>query len=86
MAEQIRAFFRKHRFAVLIGAIGILVAIFFFSLGFWRTILLALLAATGINIGVKLDRGMTFAEILLSWGQFWRKLIGIIRSWFRGRS
>lgn len=86
MAEQIKAFFQKHRFAVLVGILGLLVAVLFLCLGFWRTVLLGLLVGIGVNIGIKLDRNMSFAEILLSWGQFWRKLVSIIRSWFHSRS
>lgn len=85
MMEQIKAFWSQHRGAILGCVTGILGAILLLSIGFWRTLLIALLVALGINIGIKRDRGMSFTEILLSWVQFWKRIGGIIGSWFRNR-
>ena len=79
--EAFRAFLRKHRYTIISFAAGLVLAILLFTIGFWRTLLLALLAALGINIGVKLDRGERFPDIVQSWSAFWKKVVAIIRSW-----
>ena len=85
MTEQIKAFYAAHRGAVLGCLAGIVGAILLLTLGFWRTLLIALLVALGVNIGKKRDQDMSFSDILLSYIQFWRRVGGIAAAWFRDR-
>ncbi len=49
-------FLLKHKFAVILTLIGLIIAILFFTIGFWRTIVLVLILALCFLIGYLLDR------------------------------
>ena len=51
------AFVKEHKFTILLLLIGLLLAILFFTIGFWRTILLALILAICFFLGFLLDKG-----------------------------
>jgi uncharacterized membrane protein len=47
--------FPGHGNAALFAIIGLVVALLFFSLGFWQTVLLVILVVAGVAFGQKLD-------------------------------
>jgi uncharacterized membrane protein len=49
------AFIKSNRFAVALTLVGIVLAILFITIGFWRTVLILLLAAAGCAGGIFLD-------------------------------
>ena len=49
-------FCKAHKFAIIFAAIGLLLAILFMTIGFWRTLLLFLLIAVFFLIGLLLDQ------------------------------
>jgi uncharacterized membrane protein len=48
--------FEKYRYPIIGGVIGGLVAIAFFTLGFWKTILLLIFIIIGIFVALYLQR------------------------------
>ncbi len=50
-------FVRKHKFTILLVLIGLILTILFFTIGFWKTILLALILALCFFAGYLLDKG-----------------------------
>lgn len=54
--EKFREFCRAHKFAILFAAIGLLLAILFMTIGFWRTLLLLVLIAVCFFLGFLLDQ------------------------------
>ena len=50
-------FIKKHKFTVLLVLIGLVLTILFFTIGFWRTLLLILILAICFLIGYLLDQG-----------------------------
>ncbi len=53
--SAIWAFIKANRFAVVFTLVGIILAILFICIGFWRTVLILLLAAAGCAAGIFLD-------------------------------
>ncbi|EPD77739.1 MULTISPECIES: DUF2273 domain-containing protein [Atopobiaceae] len=51
--------FPGHENAFIGGVIGLIVAILFFNLGFWRTLFLVILVLTGIAVGQIFDGSAT---------------------------
>ena len=49
-------FCKEHRWTVLLVCIGLVFAILFMTIGFWRTLLLVLLVGAAFVIGMLLDR------------------------------
>ena len=49
-------FVKNHKFTVLFVLIGLLLAILFFTIGFWRTILLFVILAVCFLLGYLLDQ------------------------------
>ena len=49
-------FCREHRFTILFIVLGLLIAILFMTIGFWRTMLLVLVVGLFFLIGLLLDR------------------------------
>ena len=49
-------FVKNHKFTVLFVLIGLLLAILFFTIGFWRTILLLVILAVCFLLGYLLDQ------------------------------
>ncbi|HWQ06222.1 MAG: DUF2273 domain-containing protein [Clostridiaceae bacterium] len=50
-------FIREHKFTILLVLIGLILSILFFTIGFWRTILLILILALCFFMGFLLDKG-----------------------------
>lgn len=61
--EEILRLIRAHLFALLGGALGLLAAVLFLTLGFWRTVLIVLLISLGAGIGHLYDRGRRLWEV-----------------------
>lgn len=51
------AFVKEHKFTAILLVIGFVLAILLFTIGFWRTILLALILALCFFLGYLLDKG-----------------------------
>ena len=49
-------FVKNHKFTVLFVLLGLILSILFFTIGFWRTILLILILALCFLIGYLLDQ------------------------------
>ena len=49
-------FIKNHKFTVLLVLIGLVLSILFFTIGFWRTILLFIILALCFLIGYLLDQ------------------------------
>ncbi len=54
--DKFREFFQAHKFAVIFAVIGVVLAVLFMTLGFWRTLLLIVLIAVCFFIGLLLDQ------------------------------
>lgn len=50
-------FVKSHKFTVLFVSLGLVLAILFFTIGFWRTLLLLVILALCFLIGYLLDQG-----------------------------
>ena len=50
-------FVKSHKFTVLLVLLGLVLSILFFTIGFWRTILLFLILALCFLVGYLLDQG-----------------------------
>lgn len=50
-------FFKAHKFSILLVLFGLILTILFFTIGFWRTILLILILALCLFAGILLDKG-----------------------------
>ena len=64
-------FVKKHKFTVLLVLVGLVLSVLFFTIGFWRTILLFLILALCFLIGYLLDQGGPEGI-----REFFRKLFG----------
>ena len=49
-------FVKNHKFTVLFVLLGLIITILFFTIGFWRTILLILILALCFLVGYLLDQ------------------------------
>ena len=49
-------FIREHKFTILLVLIGLILSILFFTIGFWRTILLFVILAVCFLLGYLLDK------------------------------
>ena len=58
-------FLKNHKYTVLFVLIGLLLTILFFTIGFWRTVLIALLASAGFLFGKYEDGALDPASIPL---------------------
>lgn len=61
---ELLALFRRYFFAVSGGVLGLIVAILFMTIGFWRTMLICILAGGGVVGGLILDRREAFVSFL----------------------
>ena len=52
------AFIKNNKFAVAFTAIGVVLAVLFISIGFWRTVLVLTLAGAGCGVGLFMDGRM----------------------------
>ncbi len=50
-------FIKNHKFTVLLVLLGLILSILFFTIGFWRTILLIIILALCFLVGYLLDQG-----------------------------
>jgi len=50
-------FVKAHKFTILLVLFGLILTILFFTIGFWRTILLILILALCLFAGILLDKG-----------------------------
>ena len=57
MKEWLKQFFGEHKWLTIPAAAALVLGILFLCIGFWRTLLLALLVAVGVLMGSLLDRG-----------------------------
>ncbi len=57
MKDWLKQFYGEHRWLTIMAAAALVLGILFLCIGFWRTLLLALLVALGVLIGTLMDRG-----------------------------
>jgi uncharacterized membrane protein len=57
MKDWLKQFYGAHRWLTIMAAAALVLGILFLCIGFWRTLLLALLVALGVLIGTLMDRG-----------------------------
>lgn len=50
-------FVKGHKFTIILVLIGLILSILFFTIGFWKTILLMLILALCFFVGFLLDKG-----------------------------
>ena len=62
--EDVRRLIRAHLYALVGGALGLIVAVLFLTLGFWRTVLIVVLVALGAGIGALADRGRRLWDVV----------------------
>jgi uncharacterized membrane protein len=56
MMDGFLTFLKNHKFSVILVLIGLVLSILFFTIGFWRTILLFVILAICFLIGYLLDQ------------------------------
>ncbi len=49
-------FLKKYKFTIILSLLGLILAVLFFTIGFWRTLLLLLILALCFLIGYLLDQ------------------------------
>lgn len=64
MRETVTAFVRKYFGRVVGSALGLVVAVLFLTLGFWRTLLLVLCIGVGYALGMYRDSREEFLEFV----------------------
>ena len=57
MKEWLKRFYGEHKWLSILAVAALVLGILFLCIGFWRTLLLAVLVALGVLIGTLLDRG-----------------------------
>lgn len=57
--EKFKAFVKEHMWATVLVAVGIVLTILLLTIGFFRTLLLAVIVAACLYIGNKLDKNGT---------------------------
>ncbi len=62
--EDVLRLIRAHLYALVGGALGLIVAVLFLTLGFWRTVLIIVLVALGAGIGALADRGRRLWDVV----------------------
>ena len=62
--EDVLRLIRAHLYALVGGALGLIVAVLFLTLGFWRTVLIVVLVALGAGIGALADRGRRLCDVV----------------------
>ena len=56
--------FSRHGFKVVLGAVGLLLALMWIYIGFWQSLLILVLVGLGVLLGGALDRNGSFMETL----------------------
>ncbi|RXS50793.1 DUF2273 domain-containing protein [Lactococcus lactis] len=54
----------RYRYPIIGGIVGLIIAIFIFTIGFWKMILLFLLIGLGIFVGLYLQRTGIIEQLL----------------------
>lgn len=54
--SKLKEFYRAHKFAIIFVAIAIVLCILFFTIGFWRSLLLFVIIGVFFLIGFLLDQ------------------------------
>ena len=62
--EDVLRLIRAYLYALVGGALGLIVAVLFLTLGFWRTVLIVVLVALGAGIGALADRGRRLWDVV----------------------
>lgn len=62
--EDVLRLIRAHLYALVGGALGLIIAVLFLTLGFWRTVLIVVLVALGAGIGALADRGRRLWDVV----------------------
>ena len=62
--EDVLRLIRAHLYALVGGALGLIVAVLCLTLGFWRTVLIVVLVALGAGIGALADRGRRLWDVV----------------------
>lgn len=62
--EDVLRLIRAHLYALVGGALGLIVAVLFLTLGFWRTVLIVVFVALGAGIGALADRGRRLWDVV----------------------
>jgi len=62
---------KPYRWRLVLTGLGLLAAILFMTLGFWRTILILVLCGIGFFIGRTIDKGLQLPEWLMSFLDKW---------------
>ena len=62
--EDVLRLIRANLYALVGGALGLIVAVLFLTLGFWRTVLIVVLVALGAGIGALADRGRRLWDVV----------------------
>ena len=57
MKEWFKNFYAEHKWLTIMAIAALVVGILFLCIGFWRTLLLAVLVTVGVLIGTLLDKG-----------------------------
>ena len=57
MKDWLIQFYGEHKWLSILAVAALVLGILFLCIGFWRTLLLAVLVAIGVLIGTLLDRG-----------------------------
>ncbi|MBQ6146006.1 MAG: DUF2273 domain-containing protein [Clostridia bacterium] len=57
MKDWIKNFYEEHKWLSIMAVGALVLGILFLCIGFWRTLLLAVLVALGVLVGTLLDRG-----------------------------
>ena len=57
MKDWLKQFYGEHKWLTIMAVAALVLGILFLCIGFWRTLLLALLVALGVLIGTLMDRG-----------------------------
>lgn len=57
MKEWLKTFYAEHKWLSIMAIGALVLGILFLCIGFWRTLLLAVLVAVGVLVGTLLDRG-----------------------------
>ena len=57
LMERLQSFFRQNKWAVLLAAVGLILMILFFTVGFFKTIIVLAVVAFCFFIGGLMDKG-----------------------------
>jgi len=61
---ELLSLLRRYFFAILGGVLGLIFAVLFLTIGFWRTLLILVLMGGGVFGGIILDRKESFVNFL----------------------